>query len=52
MKHIEQIKSLMKQSKSVSELNDALREADIPAWYVTEADESFKKEIGIDVNEK
>ena len=52
MKYIDQIQKLMKQSKSISELNDALRHADIPAWYMIEADESFKKEHGINVNEK
>ena len=52
MKHIEQIKSLMKQSKSISEFTDALTNADIPAWYMMEADESFKKEYDINVNEK
>ena len=52
MKHIEQIKSLMRQSKSISELIDAIKNDDIPAWYMIEADESFKKEHGIKVNEK
>ena len=42
----------MRQLKSISELNDSLRHADIPAWYMIEADESFKKEHGINVNEK
>jgi hypothetical protein len=52
MKYIEQIKSLMKQSKSISEFTEALKNADIPAWGTTETDESFKKELGINVNEK
>ena len=52
MKHIDQIQKLMKQSKSISEFIDALKNADIPAWGSIEADESFKKEHGIDVNEK
>ena len=42
----------MKQSKSISEFIDALKNTDIPAWGSTEADESFKKEHGISVNEK
>ena len=42
----------MKQSKSISEFTDALKNADIPAWGTIEADESFKKEHGINVNEK
>jgi hypothetical protein len=45
MERIEQIKSLMKQSKSISEFTDALRNADIPAWGTIEVDESFKKRI-------
>ena len=52
MRHIEQIKSLMRQSKSIPEFTDALKNADIPAWGAIEADESFKKEHGINVNEK
>ena len=52
MKHIDQIRKLMKQSKSISEFTDALKHADIPAWGTTEADELFKKEHGINVNEK
>jgi len=52
MKHIDQIQKLMKQSKSISEFTDALKNADIPAWGTIEADESFKKEHGINVNEK
>jgi tRNA U38,U39,U40 pseudouridine synthase TruA len=52
MKHIDEIRKLMKQSKSISEFTDALKNADIPAWGTTEADESFKKEHGINVNEK
>jgi len=42
----------MRQSKSISEFTDALKHADIPAWYMIEADESFKKEPGINVSEK
>ena len=42
----------MKQSKSISEFTEALENADIPAWYMIEADESFKKDHGINVNEK
>ena len=42
----------MRQSKSISEFTDALKAADIPAWGTTEVDESFKKEHGINVNEK
>ena len=52
MKHIDQIRKLMEQSKSISELTDAIKNADIPAWGGIEADESFKKEHGINVNEK
>ena len=52
MKHIDQIRKLMKQSKSISEFTDALKKADIPAWGSVEIDESFKKEHGINVNEK
>ena len=52
MKHIDQIQKLMKQSKSISEFIGALKNADIPAWGTTEVDESFKKEHGINVNEK
>ena len=51
MKHIDQIKKMMKQSKSISEFTDA-RNTDIPAWGTTEVDESFKKEHGINVSEK
>jgi hypothetical protein len=47
MKHIEQIRSLMKQSKSIPEFTNALRNADIPAWGTIKVDESFKKEHGI-----
>jgi hypothetical protein len=42
----------MKQSKSISEFTDALKNADIPAWGTIEADKLFKKEHGINVNEK
>ena len=52
MKHIDQIQKLMKQSKSIPEFTDALKNADIPAWGTIEVDESFKKEHGIDANEK
>jgi hypothetical protein len=47
MKHIDQIQKLMKQSKSISEFTDALKNADIPAWGTIEADKLFKKEHGI-----
>jgi hypothetical protein len=52
MKHIEKIKSPMKQSMSIAEFTDALRNADIPAWGTIEVDKSFKKEHSINVNEK
>jgi hypothetical protein len=52
MKHIDEIRKLMKQSRSISEFTDALKNADIPAWGTVEVDESFKIEHGIDVNEK
>lgn len=52
MNHIDQIQKLMKQSKSISEFTEALKNADIPAWYMIEAEESIKKEHGINVNEK
>ena len=52
MKHIHQIEELMKRSKSIDELTDAIKQAEIPAWYMCEADESFKREQGINVNEK
>jgi hypothetical protein len=52
MKPIEQIKFLMRQSKSISEFTEALKNNDVPAWGPIEIDESFKKEHGIKVNEK
>jgi len=52
MKHIDQIQKLMKQSKSISEFTNALKNADIPAWGTVEVDESFKKKCGINVSEK
>ncbi|MHC4118422.1 MAG: hypothetical protein ACYSWO_13055 [Planctomycetota bacterium] len=42
----------MKQCESIAELSDALRQADIPAWYMIEADDSFKKDHGISTDEK
>jgi len=42
----------MRQSKSISEFTDTLKKADIPAWGSIEVDESFKKEHGINVDEK
>ena len=52
MKHIDQIHELMKQSGSITELLDALKQTDIPAWYMIEADDSFKKAHGINASEK
>ena len=52
MKYIDQIQMLMKRSAGIADLSDALRKADIPAWYMIEADDSFKTAHGIDVNEK
>ena len=52
MKHIDQIQTLMKQSGSIADLSDALQKADIPAWYMTEADDSFKTAHGIHISEK
>ncbi len=51
MKHIDEIKLLMKQSSSIADLSDALKQADIPAWYMKEADDAFKKKHGIAMNE-
>jgi hypothetical protein len=51
MKHIDQIKELLKKFKSIDELSNAIKQADIPAWYMQEADESFKNEHGIKTNE-
>lgn len=42
----------MRQSKSISEFTEALKNAYIPAWGSVEVDESFKKEHGINVSEK
>lgn len=42
----------MKQSKSILEFTDALKNADIQAWGAIEAEETFKKKHDIDVNEK
>ena len=52
MKHIDQIRKLMEQSKSIPEFTDALKKTDIPAWVPVEIDESPKKEHGININEK
>lgn len=52
MKHIDQIRALMEQSESIAELGGALKEADIPAYYMAEADDSIKKEHGINLEEK
>ena len=52
MNNIEQIQELMKQSKSITELIDAIRKAEIPAIYMREADNPLKKQYGLDVNKK
>jgi len=39
MKHMDQIQKFMKQSKSISEFTEALKNADIPAWDSIEVDE-------------
>lgn len=52
MENIDQIRKLMMQSSSIADLSDALRRGDIPAWYIIEADDSFKTAHGINVNEK
>jgi len=52
MKNIDQIRELMKQSKSIAELGDALKDADITAFYMGEAGDSLRTEHGIDPDEK
>jgi hypothetical protein len=51
MKHIDQIKELLRKSESIDALSNAIKQVDIPAWYMKEADDAFKKEHGIDINE-
>jgi hypothetical protein len=51
MKHIEQILSLMTQLESILEFIDALKESDIPAWYMIyisiAAGAGIKQELGL-----
>ncbi len=52
MNNIEQIKDLLKKTKSIAELIVAIRQAEIPAVYVSEIDNSFKKHYGVAKNRK
>ena len=52
MKNIDKIKELMKQSKNITELVDTLIKTDIPVCYMREANDSFKKDHGLEANEK
>ena len=52
MKHLAEIQELMRQSGSVEELSDALKQAEIPAWYMIEADDSFRKNHGLSTDER
>lgn len=42
----------MKQSGSIEELSEALKQAEIPAWYMIEADDAFKRDHGLSAEEK
>ena len=50
MKFIKQIEELLKQSESIDAFFNALKQANIPGWYMKTANDSFKKEHGIGIN--
>ena len=52
MEHIDKIKQLMTQCKSIDELIDSIGKNDISAVYMRLADEQLKNENNIDLNEK
>ena len=47
MKNVDKIKELMKQSKSIEDLIDALMKTDFSVCYMKEANGTFIKEHGI-----
>ena len=52
MNNVDKIKDLIKKAKSIEELIAAIRQAEIPAVYMSEVDNSFKKHYGVDKNKK
>ncbi|MBN1975043.1 MAG: hypothetical protein JW787_15485 [Sedimentisphaerales bacterium] len=52
MDNIDKIRELMKQTKSIIELVNVIRQNEFPAVYMREADDSLKKQNNIDINEK
>jgi hypothetical protein len=51
MDNIEKIKELMKQAKSIEELIDVISKEEITAFYMRQADDSLKKEQGVNTAE-
>jgi hypothetical protein len=51
MNNIEKIKEIMKQSTSIDELIATIRKEEIPSVYMRQADETLKKEQGINPDE-
>jgi len=52
MKFLKQIEELMKKSTNIDELINALKQSEIPAFYMREAHDSIKKKLNISMNEK
>lgn len=52
MKYLKQIEELMKSSKSIDELINAIKQSEIPAFYMRQADDSIKMKLDISIDEK